>query len=387
MNLPGLPRVATRRVVLLCVYVLVASASFCGFFSKYAFRDSSASDSMVLMLDGSAERPYVYRQLLPSIANIADRLTPVELKDHFLRHLQQDYPRHNWLSNTFVRATDASDPQYAFRYYLMYGMIFLTLTGAMLMLRLICLQLVGNEAASTLAPLVFALAVPAGNFWDFPELFFMTLALWVALRGKLFWLLPLTLAATLNKESFLFFVLALYPFVRARLPRSGALAWSAACVVLAAAVNLLTKLHYASNPGGPVQFHLVDNLRFLADPRNYFHGEYTYGILLPKGFNVLLLFLACVVVRAGWRRLPRVAQQHAWLVCALNVPLYLMFGYGDEIRALSMLDIAASLLICTGLSSYLQRAEQTAAVPSPPVADPRKGEAAIGRPAISLNES
>jgi hypothetical protein len=363
MTLPGLPRATTRWIVLLCVYLLVASASYCGFFAKYALRDESDSDAMTQMLDGTADRPYVYRQLLPGSANLLDAALPRAVKQRFLAHLQDEYPKHNWLSNTFVRAPDAANPQYAVRYYMVYAMTFSALLGAMLVLRLLCLQLLGNEVAATLAPLAFALAVPAGNFWDFPELFFMTLAVWVALRARLFWLLPLTLVATLNKESFLFFLIALYPFVAARVSRSRTIAYLGTCMVLAAAVNLATKLHYAGNPGDLAQFHLWDNLRFLADPRNYFHSEPTYGVLLPKGFNILLLFLVFVIVRAGWSALPTAARQHALLVCAINVPLYLLFGYGDEVRALSMVDISAALLICGGLAGYISRASETASVP------------------------
>jgi len=364
MSLPGLPRATTRWIVLLCVYTLVASASYCGFFAKYALRDDSKNDALTLMLDGTADRPYVYRQLLPATANLLEAALPRAARQRFLDHLQADYPQHNWLSNTFVRATDAANPHYALRYYMVYAMTFGALLGAMLMLRLLCLQLVGNEIAATLAPLAFALAVPVGNFWDFPELLFMTVAVWVALRANLLWLLPLTLVATLNKESFLFFLIALYPFVSMRVSsRSRALLLLGTCVALAAAVNLATKLHYAGNPGELAQFHLWDNLRFLADPRNYLHGEYTYGILLPKGFNILLLFLAFVVVRAGWSALPPAARHHALLVCAINIPLYLLFGYGDEIRALSMVDVSAALLICGGVAGYVSRALEPAAGP------------------------
>jgi hypothetical protein len=363
MTLPGLPRVTTRWIVLLCIYTLVASASYCGFFAKYALRDDSDSDAMTQMLDGTADRPYVYRQLLPGTANLLEAALPRGVKQRLLTHLQEEYPKHNWLRNTFARATDAAKPQYALRYYMVYAMTFSALLGAMLILRLVCLHLIGNEVAATLAPLAFALAVPAGNFWDFPELFFMTLAVWVALRARLFWLLPLTLVATLNKESFLFFLIALYPFVSMRVSRSRTLAWLGTCMVLAAAVNFATKLHYAGNPGDLAQFHLWDNVRFLADPRNYLHGEPTYGILLPKGFNILLLFVAFVVARAGWSALPPAARQHALLVCAINIPLYLLFGYLDEIRALSMVDVSAALLICAGVAGYVSRAMEPAPVP------------------------
>jgi hypothetical protein len=356
MSVPGLPRAMTRRIVLLCVYVIVAGASFCGYFSKYAFHDDSPHAAMLLMLDGTADRPYVYRQLIPFTANLAEKAVPKAMKDRFINHLRDEFPKYDWITNTFARATGAANPAYTLRYYLAYGLVFVSLVCALLTLRLLCLALTGNEAAATLAPLAFAIAMPAGNFWDFPELFFMAAAVWIAVRGRLWWLIPLTLVATVNKESFLFFVVALYPFVRARTSRRGTLVCLAVCVAVAAAVNLLLKLHYAANPGDVAQFNLMTNLHFLVDPRHYLLGDYTYGMLLPKGFNVLILFILFVIARAGWPKLPRTAQIHALLVCVINIPLYLLFGWGDEVRALSMLHVTATLLIAGSIAGYLARA-------------------------------
>ena len=362
----------TRGVVLLCVYVLVAAASYCGFFAKYAFRDDSVHDSMVRMLDATADRPYVYRQLLPYAANLAEKAMPADFAGHVIEHLQEDYPKHNWLVNTFARATDAGKPAWALRYYLVYIMDFAALLAAMLMLRAVCIELTGHVVAATLAPLAFALAMPAGNFWDFPELFFMALAVWLAARGKGLWLILLTPLATLNKESFLFFTVCLYPFLRERLTLRHALAVVGACVLAAGAVNVVLKLRYAGNPGDVAQFNLMTNLRFFADPRNYLLSDWTYGIPLPKGFNVVILFVLFTIVRTGWKRLPRAVRQHALIACAINVPLYLLFGWGDEVRALSMIDVTAALLLCEGIAVYMENARRTApALASVP--DARRG--------------
>jgi hypothetical protein len=345
-----------RGAVLLSLYVLVAAASFCGFFAKYAFRDDSVHDSMVRMLDGTADRPYVYRQLVPYAANLAEKALPSSVAGRVVGHLQQDFPKHNWLVNTYARATDAAKPAYALRYYIAYCLAFAALLAGMLMLRAVCLDLTGHAAAASLAPLAFALAMPAGNFWDFPELFFMALAVWLAARGEIVWLVLLTPLATLNKESFMFFAVCLYPFLRERLSLRHAVAVVGACVVAAGTVNVVMKLHYAGNPGDIAQFNLVTNLRFLADPRNYLLSDWTYGILMPKGFNILILFVLFTIVRVGWKRLPDAARQHALIACALNVPLYLLFGWGDEVRALSMLDVTAVLLLCEGIAAYVGHA-------------------------------
>ncbi|WP_321961102.1 hypothetical protein [Paraburkholderia sp. J7] len=349
-----------RRALIFALYVLVAAASYCGFFSKYALRDDSTHDSIVRMLDGTADRPYVYRQLVPYAANLVDKALPASLKSSLVAHLHIEYPKHDWIVNTFERATEARNPAYVLRYYMVYGALFVALLAGMLVLRAVCADLTGHAAAATLAPLAFALAMPAGNFWDFPEFFFMALSVWLAARGKWLWLLLLTPVATLNKESFMFFVVCLYPFLRERMSAREALTVTGLCVLAGGAVNGVMKLHYAANPGDIAQFNLMVNLRFLADPRNYLLSDWTYGILLPKGFNVIILFALLTIARAGWKRLPRAARLHALIALAINAPLYLLFGWGDEVRALSMLYVPAALLLCEGIAAYMENASRGA---------------------------
>jgi hypothetical protein len=307
------------------------------------------------------------------------------VKQRFVERVQRDYPAHNWLTNTYTRATDAAKPEYLLRYHIVYALTFLSLLGAMLMLRNVCIELVGNRVAAMFAPLAFALVVPASNFWDFPELFFMTLAVWIAVRGKLMWLVPAALIATFNKESFLFFLVALYPLMRMRAPRSATLVCLSACVAVAVAVNIVVKLHYANNAGGMVELHLWDNLRFFLHLQSYLQIEYTYGIPLPKRINIVNLFIVLVIIRYGWPALPRPARQHALLVCAINIPLFLLFGFGDEIRALSMLHVSATLLLCGCLSEYLSR-ETSRAPATAPVAAANTGRAAPLHAALDLGE-
>jgi hypothetical protein len=278
------------------------------------------------------------------------------VKARFFAHLEQDAPAHNPLRATFVRATRAGEPALALRYYMVYGLSFCALVGALLMLRQVCLDLYGDEVAATLAPLVLAIAVPASYFYDFPELLFMTLAVWLACRAKWGWLVALAVVATFNKESFPVFALTLYPFLRLRASRRAALTCVGACVVAGVLVNVLVKYRYAGNGGSPAIFNLWFNLQFFANPRNYFLSEWTYGLPLPRATNVVVLAVLVLIVRAGWGALPDCMRRHALLAAAFNVPLFLVFGFIDEVRALSMLDVSATLLLCTAASRYLVRA-------------------------------
>ncbi len=387
-NHPGLTARGTRHVLLLCLYVLVAAAAFCGMYAKHSFGDGDRYTSLTAILDGDAARPYVYRQLLPSLANLADKTLPAALRERFVAHLEQDAPAHNPLRATFARATSTDDTIHALRYYIVYALSFCSLVAALLMLRGVAFDLTGDEAAATLAPLALAIVVPASYYYDFPELLCMTLGVWLACRAKLAWLVALTLVATLNKESFAVFVVTLYPFLRLRASRRAAIVGIGMCIVAGALANLFIKHVYAHNTGSPAMFNFWFNLQFYADPRNYFRSEWTYGIPLPRGTNVIVLALLALLVRAGWPGLPRCAKQHALLAAALNVPLFLTLGFVDEVRALSMLDVSAMLLLCTSATAWLARERQAAPASAiEPPSSSRPGDALNGQPAAVARDA
>jgi hypothetical protein len=371
MNRRTLGTRATHAVMLLCTYLLVAAAAFCGNYAKHSFGDGSEFGSLTAILDGTAQRPYVYRQLLPTIANATEKLLPGSVKARFLEHLAKDAPAHNPLHATFARSTSTNDPAYALRYYVVYGLSFCSLVVALLMLRQVCLDLTGDEVAATLAPLALAIAVPTSYFYDFPEMMFMAIAVWLACRAKFAWLVVIALAATFNKESFPLFAVTLYPFLRLRASRRAAVACIGACILAGALANALIKYRYAGNAGSPALFNLWVNLHFYANPRNYFLTDWTYGIPLPRPTHIVILALLALIVFKGWRGLPTCARRHALLAAACNVPLFLTLGFIDEVRALSMLDVSAALLLCTTASAYLAgtggaQTGQAAATPDSP---------------------
>ena len=78
-----------------------------------------------------------------------------------------------------------------------------------------------------------------GFFYDFPELAFLVIAVWMALKFNWWWMLPLVALAAWNKESFLLFVPSLYPLIRLKSSRMRALAATAALGFTVLAQGLL----------------------------------------------------------------------------------------------------------------------------------------------------
>lgn len=355
-----LSRPGIRWLMLVVIYFVVASASFSGYFSKWQFRDDTPEYALPGMLDGTADRPYVYRQLLPIIVNGIERALPDSVKNRAEILLSDSNRYHHPIAWFYPNATDASNPQYALRYYLIYGLSFAALLLAMFALRALCIDMQTNHIAATLAPMAFAAILPlllteGGYFYDLPELLFMTMAVRFSLRGRVLGLLVITALATLNKESFLFFVLTLFPFLRSRFSVKTTLMVQFGLLLIAVAINALIKLKYAHNSGGVVQMHLMDNLRFLSHPSSYLRFEYNYGVMTTKGFNLINIFLVAVLVRAAWGKLPPAVRQHLVIAAVVNVPLFLAFCWYDELRNFSLLNVGFVIILCVDIAAYLDR--------------------------------
>ena len=355
-----------RWVFLFAVYFLVAASSFSGYFTKWAFLDGDRDPraTMTAMLDGTAHRPFVYRQLIPYAANAIERALP----DRIRQPLAEKLAERNTVHKFFSRATDSGNPQYVLRYYVVYWMVFASMLLALFALRAVCLELGGGEVAATLAPMAIAAIFPLlqtnyGTFYDMPELFFLATATWLALRGRIVWLVLLAAVATLNKESFPFFIVALFPFFRHRFSRNASFSIVALLFFVGSIINLLVKFNYSGNPGGAVEFHLIDHLAYLADPRHYFLFEFNYGVLTTKGLNVINLVLIGVLVGSAWGKLAGTVRQHIMIALAINLPLFLVFCANDELRNLSLLYIGLVMVVYTNIAGYLAHARQRTCEP------------------------
>jgi len=84
---PGREKIFSTQLfhgMCLAVLLIVASAaSFSAFYEKWHFREQGARGTDLIaefdrMIDGSANRPYIYRQLLPDLANSLTRVLPVD---------------------------------------------------------------------------------------------------------------------------------------------------------------------------------------------------------------------------------------------------------------------------------------------------------------------
>lgn len=346
--------------MLAVLYFLTAAATYNGFYRKYGLRDGETRFSVDLMLDGTASRPFAYRQLLPATAN----LIAAHLPEHITERLEETFTtRSEFYGNETrfgLRLGVADQKIYAVRYYIIYTTAFMMYFAALFFMREFCMFAGASQLSSTGAPVVFSLLLPTllsigGYFYDFSEIFFFFLSLCLARSQHRWALIPVAAIGTFNKEPYLVFLLSLAPLViRSRTDRRG-MAFMAAAAGASALVYLALKLRFEGNPGGNMENHLLQNLRFYPNPLSLFQGQIAYGLPMFAGYSIVTAIIVIIVFRRGWSRMDRAVRQSVLLAASLNVPLVLAFSYPGEIRNLSMIFPALVSLIALTIDALAKR--------------------------------
>lgn len=349
-----------KQFLLFCAYLLVAAAAFNGFYSKWELRDGSPKMNAQSMLDGTANKPFVYRQLGPIIANGLDAALPDALRTKLTKTLSDPNRRS-------AIARDASSesliPSLANRYYALYYLTFFALLASLYTIRRMCLLAGAPSAPATIAPALMALMFPfvlteGGYYYDFFELMFLTGGVALALSprfsvfGRLVCMCAWAALATANKESFFFFSFALYPLFRIHANRITAATLTGTTALVCGLVYLYFRMKYAANIGDSIDLQWANNAAFYVVPSNWWRMELTYGVLLPRAFSVFFILIFVSIAVVGWQKLSAPMRGHVKLAAAINLPLFLIGGAPGEVRNLSMLLPGLAALLAMALAVW-----------------------------------
>ncbi|MGV8073718.1 MAG: hypothetical protein AB2L11_04055 [Syntrophobacteraceae bacterium] len=341
-----LRRVAESRqasiLLLIVIFWIVAAAGFSGFYNKWTLREDSPRFRVFgieQMLNASAHKPFVYRQLVPMLTSLAYQITPDEVHDLVVKTAHEKF--------NFIPSIN---PELRFHYIVVYCISFLSLFSSLFVLREIALDAGAGKVAAVFAPMSFALTFPylqtvGGFFYDMTELFFLSLAFLMASRFRVLLLFALVLPATLNKETFIFFIPTLYPLLRPHCSMRKSLIVISGAVFAAGIVNTLMKLAFIDAPGAVAKFHLWHNLEACINPWFYIRMENTYGMIGPGGMFIGTLAVVLIILFRGWSPCPPVIKRHLLIASVINLPLCILFAYPGELRNLSFLFIGLVILI------------------------------------------
>jgi hypothetical protein len=256
-------------------------------------------------------------------------------------------------------ALSLSNKAHPVQYVIVYIATYLSALLAAFALYRVCAAAKIPQPAAVFAPVLFMLVFPligikGGYFFDFPELLFMAVAFWMALELDWWWIIPIAALGAWNKETFLLFMLTLYPLFRRRQSRLSSLLGVFVLAAVCFAVYLPIRLHFALNPGGIVEWHLKGQIAFFLHPiRLETWIDRTYDLIFPAlSGPIPFLFLIWTVWR-GWRYLPFWLKRHALISAIINIPLYLLFCEPGEFRDLSLLFISFLFIIASNLQEWI----------------------------------
>lgn len=343
-----------KKFMLIFLILAVTSAGYCGFFLKWAFREDSPNFGFQAMIENTAKKPFIHRQLVPVISKSVVELVPQQTKEKNSAKLLDK-------KHIGKRFAQANIPEkYVLEYYVMFIICFLSFFAAIWILRLLLCEILQDKVVGTVSACLFALLFPffevmGGYSYDCAEVLFLFLAARLALHGNFFGLLILAPIATLNKESFFFFLATLYPLTRQKFDFKKSAAITLGSMFVSGLAYLYVRQMFIGNPGDMADSRIFEHLDAIFDLSSYFLTDSIYGVPLPARMFFMYIIFVVWLVKNYWQELSAAWQGHAKFAFVINGILYWLFVVPGELRDLSMLYISLMILTSYFLRDIFQK--------------------------------
>lgn len=338
-----------RKLMLIFVLLIISASSFSGYFSQNAFLDDYEPQynyrrTFTKAMDGTATRPFVYRQFIPFFTKETSEVIPKSLYQKIEDKWQNNSPVEK------IYAKSDIPTKYVVEYHVMYVLCFVFWTLAIFMMYKTLSLVTENKLAGILGACLFAMVFPVleingGEYYDLPEVFFFATSIYFAIRG--YWIAFIILApiATTNKESFFFFLITLYPFIRESCSMKKAIFILGVSMFFSGLTYLYLHILYSGNAGNTVEFHLIQHLEQLFWWKTYVRTTIAYGIKFGGGTFFLHIIFIFWIVKVTWKNLSVQWKRHMELALLITVPLYMCFCAVGETRNFSMLYVGVCVMI------------------------------------------
>lgn len=266
------------------------------------------------VLELTAERPYMYRILVPALSKLFSFLIPSKVIDWFLAAPDP-------VSDTFRRlAGDVHFREAAFVLVVMFA----SLTAFALAQRVFLADLGFNKREQIVLPLLiqmFVLPVTmiAGYYYDLPQLFLMTLGLLLLHRRRWAGYFAVLAIASLNKETAAFLVAVFCIHQWHRMPGAAFLRLLAWQGIIVAVIRITTSLLFRDNAGASLVFTVPDQMRI--------YSEHPFALAATLACFGIITYL----VLRQWRSKNEFLRSAASIGLIVLV-LFIPFGYPLEFR-------------------------------------------------------
>ncbi|MBW2400542.1 MAG: hypothetical protein JRG80_14870 [Deltaproteobacteria bacterium] len=351
---------AFRWSLLALIYVIVSAVVLNAFMTRWGFRGDASNHGFVQMLEHEAHRPFSYRVLSPAIVNAGAALVPGQLRARWQPWLLEKSPLLRYRA-----PYESWNPDKALKWHVAYGYLFACLLAALFAARALTrTSISASPLFADYAPALALLLLPltflrGGYFYDFPELAFLFGCTLFAAKGRWTAFAILYPLAILNKESNILLVVTFLAFAASRLPRRRLLIHAGSQFAVGVLLVATVRFVFRDAGGGAAQPWFPLNVLFFLSPEWYakFFTPFAPLIPIPRGINVFSLALLAFMVAWRWPAKPTPLRRLLLANAAITLPLYLLFGFLDEIRALSLLFPALFLHGCWALNDVYRENE------------------------------
>ena len=343
-----------RKLMLIFLILIVTSAGYCGFFLKWALREDSPNFGFQAMMENTAKRPFIHRQLLPVVVKSAVEIIPESTRERLSKNLIEK--KH--IEKRFAQSVIPE--KYILEYYLMFIFCFLSFFAAIWILKSLLTEILQDKVAGTAGAILFALLFPffevmGGYYYDCVEVLCLFLAAKFALRGNLIGLFILAPIATWNKESFFFFLATLYPLTRKNFDGKKSAAITLGSMFVSGLAYLYVRQMFTGNIGDAADSRIFEHLDAIFDISTYFLTDSIYGVPLPSRMFFLHIIYVVWLIKNYWQKLSDAWKLHAKFALVINGILYWLYVVPGELRDLSMLYISLMILTSYFLRDIFQR--------------------------------
>jgi hypothetical protein len=326
-----------RWVLLAAAYLAAGQFAFIASIQKPGVPEHVIGARLPELVDGTANRPFVYRRALPAAISVIEAVVPISARQWIEAAIGD-----NSHARRLLDTTPADEDQSLFLYLSAYLLQLAALLGFAIVLRASVRSFLPSEQATAdWAPVVALVLLPIFYRYvcypnDFPHLFLFTWA-WLELsRSRWRWYYPLFVLCCFSKETAI-----LLPFAHAlghfpAMPRQTWIKHGLIQLALFVVIQSIVRAQYSANPGAEVEWWLGRNWALISDLSKwgflFFHFTFvgSFSAIVPTNFNLLFLLLVPLVLWR-WREKPLFLRRSIWLVPIL-VGATFFFGYIDELR-------------------------------------------------------
>jgi hypothetical protein len=292
------------------------------------------------MIYGDAWKPFVYRALLPSVVRVTSEIIPNQIHNSLTENIQASefallvLQKLKWESDFITEYLVAL----FFMWFFLLGFVYA-------FRKLMTAVYSSPDWFTNFISLTALFGLPVmfqyySYIYDFPALFFFTLGLVFLFKQKWNYFLVLFFISCFNKETtiLLTLVFVIHFYKNQKLQEKLYYQLIAVQLFIFISIKVLLYFLFIDNPGGFVEFHLID--------RNY---------LIFNGFTLatfVVWFAIGMMTFSKWQEKPKFLRDAMWIGVPLVV-LTFFLGFLDELRDYYELYPIVILLITFNIGKFL----------------------------------